>query len=75
MEMFLLTCFTGFLLYTRLQIRERGPTKIPFVKGISHGNKKPFGTKIKVNTCTNFVLGRLKKKKKKMEKSGFCNFT
>ena len=49
----------------------RGPTKIPFVKGISHWNKKPFDTKIKVNTCTNFVLGRLKKKE---EKSCFCNF-
>ena len=48
------------------------PTKIPLVKGTAHENKKPFGTKIKVNTCTNFMLGRLKKK---MEKSGFCNFT
>ena len=42
------------------------------VKGTVHGNKKPFGTKIKVNTRTNFVLGRLKKM---MEKSGFYNFT
>ena len=25
-----------------------GPTKIPLVKGTAHGNKKPFGTKIKV---------------------------
>ena len=47
-------------------------TKIPLVKGTAHENKKPFGAKIKVTTCTNFVLGRLKKK---MEKSGFCNFT
>ena len=35
------------------------------VKGTAHRNNKPFGTKIKVNTCTNFVLGHLKKKKKK----------
>ena len=31
-------------------------------------NLKPFGTKVKVDTCTNFMLGRLKVK---MEKSGF----
>ena len=52
----------------------RGPTKIPLVKGTAHRNLKPFGTKIKVYTCTNCVLGCLKKKKrnkKKMEKSGF----
>ena len=41
-------------------------TKIPLVKGTAHRN---FGTKIKVNTCTNFVLGHLKKKM--MEKSRF----
>ena len=36
-----------------------GPTTL--VKGTTaHGNKKLFGTKIKVNTCTNFVLGCLK---------------
>ena len=59
------------------------------MKGTAHGNKKPFDTKIKVNTCTNFVLGHLNKKttmtkkkkkekkkmKKKMEKSTFTNFT
>ena len=37
-------------------------------KDTAHENLKPFGTKIKVNTCTNFVLGRLKKK---IEKSQF----
>ena len=38
-----------------------------------HWNLKPFDPKIKVNISTNFVLGRLKKKKK-MEKSGFSDF-
>ena len=48
--------------YTEVQLysSKRGPTKIPLVKGTAHGNKKPFGTKIKVNTCTYFVLDRLK---------------
>ena len=32
-----------------------------------HGNLKLFGTQIKVNTCTNFVLGHLKNLKKKEE--------
>ena len=32
-----------------------GPTKITLVKGTAHGNLKPFGTKIKVNTYTNCV--------------------
>ena len=41
-------------------LSKRGSTKIPLLKGTAHRNKKPFGTKIKVNTCTNFVLGRLK---------------
>ena len=41
---------------------------IPLVKGTAHGNKKPFGIKIKVNTYTNFVLSRLKKMKKKKKK-------
>ena len=35
-------------------------------------NLKPFGTKIKVNT--NFVLGRLKKKKKKWRNWSFSSF-
>ena len=50
-----------------------GSTKILLAKGTAHGNMKPCGTKIKVNTCTNCVLGGLKKKKKKkkMKKSGF----
>ena len=35
-------------------------------------NLKPFGTKIKVNMCANFVLDCLKNsKKKKMKKLGF----
>ena len=25
-------------------------------EGTAHGSKKPFGTKIKVNTCTKFQL-------------------
>ena len=43
------------------------------MKGTAHENLKPFGTKIKVSTCTNFVLGRLKKKMMMMmmEKLGF----
>ena len=45
------------------------------MKGTAHWNLKPFDTKIKVNTCANFVLARLKKKKKMMEKLGFSNFT
>ena len=53
---------------------KRGPTKIPLVKGTAHGNNKSFGTKIKVNTCTNFVLGHLKKKRKKMGEIGFFQF-
>ena len=27
--------------------------KTPLVKGTVHGNKEPFGTKIKVKTCNN----------------------
>ena len=41
-------------------------------KGTEHGNLRPFGTKIEVITCANFVLGRLKNK---MERLGFSNFT
>ena len=36
------------------------PTKILLAKGTAHGNLKPFGTKIKVNTFTKCVLGLLK---------------
>ena len=39
---------------------QEGPTKIPLANGTAHGNLKPFGTKVKVNTSTNFVLSRLK---------------
>ena len=63
--------YTEVIVYRSFTRRRGVLQKIPLVKGTVHGNKKPFGTKIKVNTCTNFVLGRLKK----MEKSGFCNFT
>ena len=38
-------------------------------KGTVHGNLKLFGTEIKVNTCTNFVVGC--SWKQKMEKLGF----
>ena len=49
--------YTEVLVY-RSFTRRRG---VSLVKGTAHGNKKPFGTKIKVNTCTSyFVLGRLK---------------
>ena len=38
---------------------KKGPTKIPLVKGTAHENKKHFNTKLRVNTCRNFLLGRL----------------
>lgn len=44
----------------RLYTKRLGPTKTPLAKGTAHGNLKPFDTKIKINNCTNFVLGRLK---------------
>ena len=43
-------------IYSELYSSKRDPTKIPLVKGTVHGNKKPFDTKIKVITCTIFVL-------------------
>ena len=43
-------------MYIIVLLIQRGPTKIKVT------NKKLFGTKIKANTCTNVVLGRLKKK-------------
>ena len=35
----------------------------------AHKNNKPFGTKIKVNTCINFVLARLFEE---LEEEGVC---
>ena len=40
------------------------------MKGTAHRNKKPFGTKIKVNTCTNFVLGHFEKEDDEEEENG-----
>ena len=39
---------------------QEGSYKNSARKGTAHENKESFSTKIKVNTCINFVLGRLK---------------
>ena len=55
--------------YSVALLVQEGPYKDSAGKRHCTPELKPFGTKIKVNTCTcnNFVLGRLKK----MEKLGF----
>ena len=49
--------YTNVLVYHSFA-RQEGPTLS--MKGTVHGYKKLFGTKIKANSCTDFVLGCLK---------------
>ena len=67
--------YTEMLVYRTFTCPREGPTKILLVKGTAHRNKKPFGTKIMINTipilCYIGHLKKKKKKKRKMEKSVF----
>ena len=48
--------YPELLVYHSFTCPRRDPTKLQLVKGTAHRNNKPFGTKIKVNTCTNFCV-------------------